>query len=136
MSFITSVRMRIIEVRDRLKMFLVLSIILLFFHELSHALAQIIFRVPVIVKLYWYGITTNENIISLLATNSLGFYTIVLAGFIGTLLLMPVLKNPILHNIFPDFEKKNGPKMYYIIFLLSAITIAVWDMVFLLETLV
>lgn len=121
--------------RERLLLFVIISMILFPAHEISHIIAQLAFGVPVVITAHWYGISTNENIIPVLSSNPTGFYSIVLAGFIGTMIMMPFMKKIFLSGIFDGFEKRHGNGLYYIIFFLSALSIAIWDIVFFFQTL-
>lgn len=121
--------------KERLLLFVVISLILFPAHEMFHIIAQLVFGVPVVITPHWYGISTNENIMPVLSANPVGFYSIVLAGFAGTLIMMPLMKKFLLSGIFSGFEKRHGESLYYIIFSLSALSIAIWDIAFFFQTL-
>ena len=118
------------SIRERLRLFILISIIIFPIHEMSHIIAQVAFGVPVVINVYWYGISTNENISSVLAYDPAAFYIIVIAGLLGTLVAMPLLKKPLM-GLFPGFEQRNGIMLYYLVFLIAAFSIAAWDLVFL-----
>lgn len=120
-------RSRIFERKDRLTLFLLISSILFFVHELSHIITQIAFHLPVSVKIYWYGISTMENIPSLLSVNPAAFFIVTISGLAGSLMMIPFLKKPLL-KLFGGFETKNGKAMYYYVAIIGAFCIGIWDL--------